>query len=152
MNAAGEKITGKEPDVALTVLPKHRRNVRFTSNIVGPLLFIRDLLCLLVSVPLALLAYDLMVGLQFDASVHVFAVGTMIACFFVIRSSKQAYERSLISYLDQAEDSLMDAIISGLVATALVFLMGKELSSPLLSRTSLLRAKEASSYSARQQL
>ena len=38
------------------------RPVRFTSNIVGPIFLLADLLCLLVSIPVALLAYDLLVG------------------------------------------------------------------------------------------
>ena len=36
-----------------------RPGVRFTSNIVGPIFLIADLLCLAISAPLALAAYDL---------------------------------------------------------------------------------------------
>ncbi len=101
-----------------------RGGVRFTSNIVGPMLFVRDLFCFLVSAPLAYLAYDALFGQRVEPSVHIFALCATIACFFTVRSSKQAYERSLVNYMDQAEDSLFDAVLSGLVATALVFLTG----------------------------
>src|SRR5688572_23054671 len=73
-----------------------RRAVRFTSNIVGPIFLLADLLCLLVSVPAALLAYDLLIGDRVIYSVHIFALTVLAASFLLLRSSKRAYRRTLV--------------------------------------------------------
>ncbi len=49
------------------------RPMRFTSNIVGPIILLTDLACLVLSVPIALIAYNLLVGDEVIYSVHVFA-------------------------------------------------------------------------------
>lgn len=103
---------------------RSHKAVRFTSNIVGPILFVRDLLCFAVSVPLALIAYELLFDDLLVPSVHLFAVTTMAACYILIRSSKHAYRRSLVNFLDDDSDSLFDAVVSSLVASALVFQFG----------------------------
>lgn len=103
--------------------PENRRGVRFTSNIVGPLLLARDLLCLILAAPLALLTYQQLFSLRLVESVHLFAITAFLATFLLIRSSKQAYHQALMSASNN-EDSLVDLILSGLVATALVFLLG----------------------------
>lgn len=104
--------------------PRSRAPVRFTSNIVGPILFVRDVFCFLVSIPLALLAYEFVIDQQLVASVHLFALTTMAACYILIRSSKQAYNKTLVSFFDEDGDSLFDAVVSSLVASALVWQFG----------------------------
>ncbi len=101
-----------------------RRAVRFTSNIVGPIFLLADLLCLLVSVPAALLAYDLLIGDRVIYSVHIFALTVLAASFLLLRSSKRAYRRTLVDLTHEGDDALVDAVISSLLASALVWQFG----------------------------
>ena len=101
-----------------------RRAVRFTSNIVGPIFLLADLLCLLVSVPAALLAYDLLIGEGVIYSVHIFALTVLAASFLLLRSSKRAYRRTLVDLTHEGDDALVDAVISSLLASALVWQFG----------------------------
>jgi FlaA1/EpsC-like NDP-sugar epimerase len=98
--------------------------VRFTSNIVGPIFLLADLLCLLVSIPAALLAYDLIVGDRVIYSVHIFALTVLAASFLLLRSSKRAYRRTLVDLTHEGDDAMVDAVISSLLASALVWQFG----------------------------
>ena len=120
--SARDEVMVEQPPAASPPQERQRTRtpVRFTSNIVGPILFVRDLFCFGISVPLALLGYELLFGDTLVPSVHLFAVTTMMTCYVLIRSSKQAYRRSLVNFLDDDGDSLFDAVISSLVASALV--------------------------------
>ena len=100
------------------------RPVRFTSNIVGPIFLLADLLCLLVSIPVALLAYDLLVGDRVIYSVHIFALTVLAASFLLLRSSKRAYRRTLVDLSHEGDDAMVDAVISSLLASALVWQFG----------------------------
>jgi Undecaprenyl-phosphate glucose phosphotransferase len=121
-----EEVLADEPPVADSLEDRQRTRapVRFTSNIVGPILFIRDVFCFAISIPLAAWTYNLFFDAWLVPSVHLFAVVTMAGCYILIRSSKQAYRRSLVSFLDDDGDPLFDAVISSLVASALVFQFG----------------------------
>ena len=124
---AREKVLAEQRPVASpppAEEPRSRASVRFTSNIVGPILFVRDLFCFGISVPVTAIVYDALFDTMLVPSVHLFAVTTMAAGYILIRSSKHAYRRSLVNFLDDDGDSLFDAVISGLVATALVFQFG----------------------------
>jgi Undecaprenyl-phosphate glucose phosphotransferase len=97
---------------------------RFTSNIVGPIFLLADILCLALSVPAALLAYDLLIGDQVVYSVHIFALTVLAASFLLLRSSKRAYRRTLVDLAQESDDALVDAVISSLLASALVWQFG----------------------------
>ena len=56
-----------------------RPDVRFTSNIVGPIYLLVDLICLVVSAPVALFAYDTIIGDRVILSVHAFAFAILTA-------------------------------------------------------------------------
>ena len=101
-----------------------RPGVRFTSNIVGPIFLIADLLCLAISAPLALAAYDYLMGEAVIISVHVFAFAVMAASFFLIRSSRRAYARTLVDLGRDEGDAIVDAVICTLIASALVWQLG----------------------------
>lgn len=98
--------------------------VRFTSNIVGPIFLLTDVLCLLVSVPVALTAYDMLVGDRVIYSVHIFALTVLAASFLLLRSSKRAYRRTLVDLTHEGDDAMVDAVISSLLASALVWQFG----------------------------
>lgn len=101
-----------------------RPGIRFTSNIVGPIYLIADLICLAVSAPLALVTYNnLMVG-GVVLSVHLFAFAIMAASFLLIRSSRRAYRRTLVDLRMDEGDAIMDAIVCTLIASALVWQIG----------------------------
>ena len=100
------------------------RPIRFTSNIVGPIFLAVDLLCLAASVPVTLYAYDFLVGDHVIPSVHVFALAVLSASFLMLRSSKRAYRRTLIDLMHEEGDALIDAVISSLLASALVWQFG----------------------------
>ena len=104
--------------------PARGKVVRFTSNIVGPLLFTSDIACLLISLPVALVAYDLIIGDRVIESVHVFAFAVMAGSFLLLRSSRGAYQRTLVEFARDEQDGVIDGIIASLLASALVWLFG----------------------------
>lgn len=114
-----------EDEAQTPSLPPRRRPqvFRFTSNIVGPIYLLADLICLAVSVPIALLAYDELFGSGVVASVHIFAFVVMTASYLLIRSSRRAYKRTLVD-LVHGEDAIVDAIVANLLASALVWQFG----------------------------
>lgn len=97
---------------------------RFTSNIVGPLLFLRDMLSFVLAFPLALLLYRWLFGDELVPSVHFFAATAMIGSFILLRVSKDSYLQNLFTLNERGDSAVFDGLLSGLVATALVFLAG----------------------------
>jgi Undecaprenyl-phosphate glucose phosphotransferase len=114
------------PQVAMDNLPASgsAKGIRFTSNIVGPLLFLRDLLGFAFAIPVALSLYRWLVGEQLVMSVHVFALTAAFLTFFFLRVSKNSYLQNLFTVDERGDSAVFDAILGGLVATALVFLSG----------------------------
>lgn len=98
--------------------------VRFTSNIVGPIFLLTDMACLVISVPMALVAYRILIGEAVLYSVHLFALAVLIATFLLIRSSRRAYRRTLVDLMHEEGDALVDATVSSLLASALVWQFG----------------------------
>ena len=83
--------------------PRSRRRIRFTSNVVGTLYLLTDILCFVVSVPLALAAYSFVRSANYAVSVHVTAFILMLGSFLLIRLSRQAYRRSLLDLRDSSD-------------------------------------------------
>jgi polysaccharide biosynthesis protein PslA len=119
-------MPGAENAAAPVEVPKRasKPGVRFTSNIVGPIFLAADLICLAISAPMALFAYDQLVGVRVILSVHVFAFAVMAAAFLLIRSSRRAYRRTLVDLVDGDGEVFVDAIVATLVASALVWQFG----------------------------
>lgn len=105
--------------------PPSRPNsgLRFTSNVVGTLYFLTDIVCFLVSAPLTLFAYSEVRGLRVVAPVHITAFILMLGSYLLIRSSRHAYRRSLLD-LRESSDTTFDAVISSLIASALIWQAG----------------------------
>jgi Undecaprenyl-phosphate glucose phosphotransferase len=98
--------------------------IRFTSNIFGTVLIVTDVLCFVVSVPLAVAAFAFLRRSTLVPSVHLFGLALMLGSFLLIRLSRRSYERTL---LDRSEDNsllLFDAVLSSLIASALVWQAG----------------------------
>lgn len=100
------------------------RVIRFTSNIAGPIFFLADLICMLVSVPLAVISYKIMIGGKLVPSVNLFAFSAAAAAYILIRVSRQAYRRTLVNLFDNEADAIIDALASVLIASALVWQFG----------------------------
>ena len=100
------------------------RKVRFTSNIAGPIFLAADILCIILSVPLALAGYILLRGVHLVASVNLFAFAAAAGAYLLIRASRQAYHRTLVNLFDHEADAVMDALSSVLIASALVWQFG----------------------------
>lgn len=96
----------------------------FTSNIVGPLLFLRDMASFAVAFPVAVFLYGWLFGDSLAPSVHFFAATAMIGSFVLLRVSKDSYLQNLFTLNERGDSAVFDALLSGLVATALVFLAG----------------------------
>jgi Undecaprenyl-phosphate glucose phosphotransferase len=111
-------------DASASLGASRSRPVRFTSNIVGPIFLLVDILCLALSVPAALLAYDIVIGERVIYSVHIFALAVLAASFLLLRSSKRAYRRTLVDLTHEGDDAMVDAVISSLLASALVWQFG----------------------------
>jgi Undecaprenyl-phosphate glucose phosphotransferase len=116
---AAEEVEGKP---ARAVGPS--RGQRFTSNIAGPIFFLADILCILVSVPLALGAYNLVRGERVVPSVAIFAFIATAGTYLLIRTSRHAYRRTLVNLFDHEADTVIDALASVLIASALVWQFG----------------------------
>lgn len=102
-----------------TAAPRSR-SIRFTSNVVGSLYIITDLICFIVSAPITLAAYSLVRGQRIVVPVHLTAFVLMLGSFLLIRTSRQAYRRSLLDLRDSS-DTTFDAVISSLIASALIW-------------------------------
>jgi polysaccharide biosynthesis protein PslA len=127
VNVRGESLA-LPPDKPVEILIAERSNwhrrQRFTSNIAGPIFFLADVFCILASVPLALEAYRLAVSGQMILPVHLFALCAAAGTYLLIRTSRHAYARTLVNLFDPDADSLIDAIASVLIASALVWQFG----------------------------
>lgn len=115
-------VTPAEPIAAPRTVPtpRRRRRIRFTSNVVGSLYLLTDILCFIISVPVALFAYSFVRPSSYAVSVHVTAFILMLGSFLLIRLSRQAYRRSLLDLRDSS-DTTFDAVISSLIASALIW-------------------------------
>ena len=97
--------------------------LRFTSNVVGSLFLVTDIICFILAAPITLGAYSLLRGARLAVPVHVTAFILMLGSFLLIRSSRQAYRRSLLDLSDNS-DTTFDAVISSLIASALIWQAG----------------------------
>src|SRR6478752_7519362 len=100
-----------------------KRRLRFTSNVVGSLFLLTDILCFVVSTPITLAAYSVIRGSRVAVPVHMTAFILMLGSFLLIRTSRQAYRRSLLDLRDNS-DAAFDAVVSSLIATALIWQAG----------------------------
>ena len=76
INAPGKPLTlpSNEPvELLIREAADWHRGQRFTSNIAGPFFFLADLFCILLSVPLALIAYHFLISGKLILPVHLFA-------------------------------------------------------------------------------
>lgn len=97
--------------------------VRFSSNIAGPILLAGDLLCLVISAPIAFAIYQFAINAPLSPPVHLFALCATASAFILLRISRRSYRQSLVTLSDPG-DPLMDAIASVLIASAVVWQFG----------------------------
>jgi len=119
-------VSASEEEQALAAVarPGQRSNgLRFTSNVVGSLFLLSDIICFVVAAPITLAAYSLVRGSRLEVPVHVTAFILMLGSFLLIRSSRHAYRRSLLD-LSDTSDTTFDAVISSLIASALIWQAG----------------------------
>jgi len=127
MNAGGEMAVLAPKEAPGDEAPRQaasRNRPRFTSNIAGPIFFLADILCILLSIPLAMIVYSAVRGDRFIASVHVFALCAAAGTYLLIRTSRHAYRRTLVNLFDHEADTIIDALASVLIASALVWQAG----------------------------
>jgi len=115
----GRAAAGKAPEATGSADSR----LRFSSNIAGPILLAGDLFCLLISVPIAITAYQILAPAKLVESVHVFAFCATASAFLLLRLSRRSYRQSLVSLADHG-DPIIDAIASVLIASALVWQFG----------------------------
>ena len=120
--AASETAPEDAAAVAASV-PRSTRGIRFTSNVVGTLFLFADIFCFVLSAPITLGAYSVIRGARVLAPVHITAFILMLGSFLLIRTSRQAYRRSLLD-LRESGDTTFDAVISSLIASALIWQAG----------------------------
>ena len=100
-----------------------RPGLRFTSNVVGTLFVLTDVICFLISAPISFVAYSLVRGSPLALPVHITAFILMLGSYLLIRTSRHAYRRSLLDLRDSS-DTTFDAVISSLIASALIWQAG----------------------------
>jgi Undecaprenyl-phosphate glucose phosphotransferase len=121
--AAGPAASADDVSVTAAGVSTTRHGLRFTSNVVGSLFLVTDIICFFLSVPITLGAYAVLRGSRIVAPVHITAFILMLGSFLLIRSSRQAYRRSLLDLSDNS-DTTFDAAISSLIASALIWQAG----------------------------
>lgn len=109
--------------VAAAVERPAASKLRFTSNVVGSLFFVTDVICFLITAPITVGVYEALRGSRLVVPVHITAFILMLGSFLLIRTSRQAYRRSLLDLRDSS-DTTFDAVISSLIASALIWLGG----------------------------
>ena len=109
--------------VAWPAAGSKKTGLRFTSNVVGTLFVLTDVICFLISAPIAYLAYSLVRGSALALPVHITAFILMLGSYLLIRTSRHAYRRSLLDLRDSS-DTTFDAVISSLIASALIWQAG----------------------------
>jgi len=119
---AGTGSEGEASSPGSGIAPRST-GLRFTSNVVGSLFLLADIICFIISAPITLGAYSLVRGSRLEPSVHITAFILMLGSFLLIRSSRQAYRRSLLD-LSDTSDTTFDAVISSLIASALIWQAG----------------------------
>ena len=126
MNAGGKVavVPASEADSAEPANLIRPRRSRFTSNIAGPIFFLADLVCILLAVPLSLIAYGILRGDRIEPSVAIFAFFAAAGTYLLIRTSRHAYRRTLVNMFDHEADTVIDALASVLIASALVWQFG----------------------------
>ncbi len=115
-----DSVAGRVVEQTVATRPR----TRFTSNIAGPIFFMGDLLCLALSVPIALAGYRLTFADRLVPSVAIFAFSAAAATYLLIRASRHAYNRTLVNLFDHEADSVIDALAAVLIASALVWQFG----------------------------
>ncbi len=120
---SGTTSSAEDPQPAAAAAQPARRGLRFTSNVVGSLFLVTDVICFIVAAPITLAAYSLVRGSRLVVPVHITAFILMLGSFLLIRSSRQAYRRSLLDLSDNS-DTTFDAVISSLIASALIWQAG----------------------------
>jgi polysaccharide biosynthesis protein PslA len=108
--------------VATVVRPTRVR--RFTSNVIPSLIFVVDLLCLLISMPAALLLYEFSVGLAVVPGVHTAAAFIAGVAFFLIRQSRGVYSQSLAMLRSSDAAVALDYVFAALLSSAIVWQFG----------------------------
>jgi Undecaprenyl-phosphate glucose phosphotransferase len=97
---------------------------RFTSNVIPPLCVSLDLACLILSVPISLLAHSLIVGGPIDAEVHLAAAVIAAVAFFLIRQSHAAYAQPLSQMRNADKAVALDFVVAALLSIAIVWQFG----------------------------
>jgi Undecaprenyl-phosphate glucose phosphotransferase len=90
---------------------------------VGSLFIITDIVCFLVSAPITVAVYSAVRKQHLPVPVHLTAFALMLGSFLLIRMSRQAYRRSLLD-LSDSSDTTFDAVVSSLIASALIWQAG----------------------------
>src|SRR5438270_5932736 len=94
--AAIESTPADEKIVLPTGPRETNGRFRFTSNVVGFLFLVSDIVCFVVSAPITMLAYSFVRGSSAVAPVHITAFILTLASFLLIRTSRQANRRSIL--------------------------------------------------------
>jgi len=123
LSPAVEATSEEEPPRSVAPVTHQKRGIRFTSNVVGTLTLLTDIACFIVSAPITLVAYSFVRGQRIVVAVHITAFILMLGSYLLIRMSRQAYRRSLLDLRDSS-DTTFDAVISSLIATALIWQAG----------------------------
>ena len=120
----GAQTSAASPTGRAPVRNGTRQGLRFTSNVFGTLHFVADLISFLCAAPLAVVAYMIVRGSSLVPPVHIFAFFLIVCSFLLIRSSRNAYSRSLLDPSEGYTGVVFDATISCLIASALVWQAG----------------------------
>ena len=101
-----------------------RQGLRLTSNVFGTLHFVADIFCFIFAAPIAVFAFTVVRQADLVFSVHVLAFCLVLFSFLLIRSSRDAYSSSLLDPSEGYTGVVLDATMSSLIASALVWQAG----------------------------
>src|SRR5205085_5166239 len=96
-------VPDEEASAAASEPRRSSNGLRFTSNVVGSLFLFTDIVCFVIAAPTTVGVYSLVRGSRLEVPVHITAFILMLGSFLLIRSSRQAYRRSLLDLSDTSD-------------------------------------------------
>ncbi|MEH3102515.1 MAG: undecaprenyl-phosphate glucose phosphotransferase [Sphingomonas phyllosphaerae] len=97
---------------------------RFTSNVIPSMVMIVDLLCLIVSAPVAVILYTSIFQQNVVPGVHTAAAFIAGIAFFLIRQSRGVYGQSIVLLQSGDTAVAVDYLMSALLSSAIVWQFG----------------------------
>ncbi|MDB5686169.1 MAG: undecaprenyl-phosphate glucose phosphotransferase [Rhizorhabdus sp.] len=100
------------------------RKYRFTSNVIASIVIAADLLCLAISVPMAMGLYATLIGRQYVLDMHLTVAVIVAVNFLLIRLSRDSYTHPMGKGQDSDQGVVFEFTIAALLVFATIWQLG----------------------------